>query len=69
MIEAKIFLLMFIWPTGQMEDKPLWTNGAYLTVESCEEYAVQRRAAIAAEYGAGARVEHYCFDADDRMDK
>jgi hypothetical protein len=68
-IEAKILLLMFVWPAGQAESTPLWINDVYATVESCEQGASERKAMIETEYGADARVVHYCFDADDRMDK
>ncbi len=68
-IEAKILLLMFVWPAGQAEDKPLWTNDVYATVESCEEDASERKAMVEVEYGPDARVVYYCFDVDDRMDK
>ncbi len=68
-IEAKILLLMFVWPAGQAENNPLWINDVYATVESCEHEASERKAMIETEYGADARVVYYCFDADDRMDK
>lgn len=69
MIEAKIALLIFIWPAGQADDKPLWTSDAYLSVESCEEDAVVLKAKIAGKYGSGVRMEHRCFHLDDRLDK
>jgi len=69
MIEAKIVLMMFIWPAGQAEEKPLWTSDAYLTVESCEEDAVMRKAKIIAEYGTDSRTEHHCIHLDDRLCK
>ncbi|MEH6702424.1 hypothetical protein [Parasphingorhabdus sp.] len=68
-IEAKILLLMLVWPAGQAEEKPLWMNDVYATVEGCEEGAWERKAMIDTEYGSDARVVYYCFDADDRMDK
>jgi len=67
-IEAKIVLMMFIWPAGQMDDKPLWANEIYLTVESCEEDAVVLKAKIAAKYGLATRMEHHCIHLDDRID-
>ncbi|WP_373490140.1 hypothetical protein [Parasphingorhabdus sp.] len=69
MIEAKIFLFLFVWPAGQAEDKPLWSSDAYLTIESCEESAVKLKAEIAAEYATYVRTEHHCVHADDRVGK
>lgn len=66
-IEAKIILLMFVWPTGQMEDQPLWTDGIHPTLESCEQDALERKAKIGMEYGPDVQVAHYCFDAADRI--
>ncbi|MEH6662532.1 MAG: hypothetical protein V7679_12855 [Parasphingorhabdus sp.] len=68
MIEAKIVLMMSIWPAGQMDDKPLWTNEIYLTVESCEKDAMVLKAKIAAKYGAATRTEHQCISVDDRVE-
>ncbi|WP_417593814.1 hypothetical protein [Parasphingorhabdus sp.] len=68
-IEAKILLLMFVWPAGQADNTPLWTNDVYSTFESCEEAASERKAMVETEYGSDARIVYYCFDADDRMDK
>ncbi|MEH6789477.1 hypothetical protein [Parasphingorhabdus sp.] len=67
MIEAKIFLLMLVWPTGQSDARPLWATDAYLTVEDCEQAAVQRKAQAVMAHGAAARASHYCVHADDRM--
>ncbi len=69
MIDAKIFLLIFVWPEGQSEDNPRWMSDAYLTVESCEESALRLKTTIATEYGSDARLEHFCFHADDRLNK
>jgi hypothetical protein len=69
LIEAKIVLLMFIWTTGQGDDKPLWTSDAHLTVESCEENAVMLKAKIIAEHGTDSRMEHHCVHLDDRFGK
>lgn len=68
MIEAKIILLMLIWPAGQTDASPLWISNAYLAVESCEEDAVMRKAEIMAEYGGDSRTEYYCVHRDDRLD-
>ncbi|ASK88010.1 hypothetical protein [Sphingorhabdus sp. SMR4y] len=68
MIEAKIVLLMFIWPAGQTDDRPLWISDAYLTVESCEEDAAIRKARVIAKYGADSRTEYFCIHRDDRLD-
>ena len=68
-IEAKILLLMFVWPAGQTDARPLWTNDVYSTFESWEESASERKTMVEREYGSDARIVYYCFDADDRMDK
>ena len=66
-IEAKIALLMFVWPAGQLEGQPLWADGIHSTVESCERDAAERKAVIEMQFGPDARVEHYCFDIADRI--
>ncbi|WP_339689605.1 hypothetical protein [uncultured Parasphingorhabdus sp.] len=68
-IEAKILLLMFVWPAGQADNTPLWTNDVYSTLDSCEDGASERKAMVETEYGPDARIVYYCFDADDRMDQ
>ncbi|ATW05138.1 hypothetical protein [Sphingorhabdus sp. YGSMI21] len=68
MIEAKIILMIFIWPAGQGADTPRWTSDAYLTVESCEEDAVVLKTRITAKYGPATRMEHHCMHLDDRVD-
>ena len=68
-IEAKILLLMLVWPAGQAENAPLWMNDVYSTFENCEDGASEREAMVKMKYGSDARMVYYCFDADDRMDK
>ncbi len=69
MIEANIFLLMFVWPFGQAEGHPLWQSDAFLTFAECEKGAVKRKAEALVKYGPDTRIEHYCFDAADQIDK
>ena len=69
MIEAKIFLLIFVWPVGQVEDRALWTSDAFLTFASCEEGAGELIAKLALEYGSDSRIEHHCVHATDRIDQ
>lgn len=69
MIEAKIFLLMFVWSPGQTEDRPLWISDAFLTFASCEESAVKLKAKALLDYGSDARIEYHCVHATDRIDQ
>jgi|TARA_R100001244_G_scaffold20643_5_gene21546 hypothetical protein len=66
-IEAKIILLMFVWPTGQSEVRPLWVTDVHLSMEECESAAVERKAQAVMAHGAVARAMHFCVHADDRM--
>jgi len=68
-IEAKIFFLMFVWPPGQADEKPLWLNEFYESIENCEENAVKLKAKFVMEYGSDARIKYQCFFADDRLVK
>ena len=65
---TKFVLMMFIWPAGQAEDKPLWTNSAYLTAAECEAGAEEIEDTTEEDYGADVRIAHYCISIDDRLD-